>query len=470
MGKGVHENGEQNKAADLEHHPLSELLPAMAPADYEALKADIAAHGQVEPIELLDGQILDGRHRYRVCRELGIEPKVRRFDDFDDASRSPVEYLYAKSLHRNLNDSQKACAAVRIKPHFAALAEERMKAGKSGTSSIGSGTARDQAGNLFGVSGRYVQDAELLLKSAPELFEQVFAGRLPITRAKRTYLRQARAREHQKKLKAARSVAVQDKWSIIAGDCLQELARLDEGIARLVFVDPPYNLGFQYDADPTGDNLAAGVYLGWCQQLIGQCQRVLTDDGTLCLLHCEEYQHHIGALIQMLGGFTIRRLVVWYETFGENCVNNFNRTCRFLYYAVRDPKRFVFNAEAFQVPSARAAVYNDPRAAGETKNLDALWQISRLQGTSAERLAADIDAPTQLPLELMRRIVEGFSDPGDLVIDPCCCTGTTGHAAILAHRKFLGIERSPKYAAAARDRLIVAAAALSEASSEGRAS
>lgn len=446
---------------DLEPHPLSELLPAMAPADYEALKAGIAAHGQIEPIQLLDGRILDGRHRYRACRELGIEPKVKPFA----GPESPIEHLYNKSLHRNLNDSQKACAAVRIKPHFATLAEQRMKAGKPRTSSIGSGpvgTARDAAANLFGVSGRYVQDAELLLNSAPELFEQVFAGRLPITRAKRVYLRETRAREHRKKLKAARDVAVQDGWSIITGDCLQELARQPEGCARLVFVDPPYNLGFKYDADPTGDNLAPGQYLEWCCDLITQCHRVLSDDGTLCILHCEEYQHQIGTLIEMLGGFTIRRLVVWYETFGENCTNNFNRTCRFLYYAVRDPRRFTFNPAAFQVPSARAAVYNDPRAAGDTKNLDALWQVSRLQGTSIERIAADADAPTQLPLELMRRIVQGFSDPGDLVVDPCCGTGTTGHAALLADRQFLGIERSPKYAAAARDRLIVAAADLAQ--------
>jgi ParB-like chromosome segregation protein Spo0J len=55
-------------------HPLANLLPDMTAEEYEGLKASIKERGQEVPILLLNGQILDGRHRYRACLDLGIEP------------------------------------------------------------------------------------------------------------------------------------------------------------------------------------------------------------------------------------------------------------------------------------------------------------------------------------------------------------------------------------------------------------
>lgn len=53
-------------------------LPELRPADYEALKADIAERGQLVPI-LVDqnGALIDGRHRVRACQELGLEPDTK---------------------------------------------------------------------------------------------------------------------------------------------------------------------------------------------------------------------------------------------------------------------------------------------------------------------------------------------------------------------------------------------------------
>ena len=46
----------------------------MTAEEYEGLKASIKERGQEVPILLLNGQNLDGRHRYRACLDLGIEP------------------------------------------------------------------------------------------------------------------------------------------------------------------------------------------------------------------------------------------------------------------------------------------------------------------------------------------------------------------------------------------------------------
>lgn len=60
---------------------------------------------------------------------------------------------------------------------------------------------------------------------------------------------------------------------------------------------------------------------------------------------------------------------------------------------------------------------------------------------------------TQKPLPLMLELIELFTDPGDLVVDPYFGSGTTGVAALRLGRRVIGVERDPRYAAAARERL-----------------
>jgi modification methylase len=65
--------------------------------------------------------------------------------------------------------------------------------------------------------------------------------------------------------------------------------------------------------------------------------------------------------------------------------------------------------------------------------------------------------PTQVPLELMARIIRVASDPGDLILDPFNGTGSTGHAALLAGRRYLGIEKVKENADWSKARLAAAA-------------
>lgn len=65
----------------------------------------------------------------------------------------------------------------------------------------------------------------------------------------------------------------------------------------------------------------------------------------------------------------------------------------------------------------------------------------------------DEDHQTPKPLELMMELVEKFTDPGDLIIDPFCGSGTTLVAAMRLGRRAIGIERDPKYAKLSIDRL-----------------
>ena len=68
---------------------------------------------------------------------------------------------------------------------------------------------------------------------------------------------------------------------------------------------------------------------------------------------------------------------------------------------------------------------------------------------------------TQKPLPLMLELVELFTDPEELILDPFCGSGTTGVACLRLGRRFIGIEKDAKYAAVARERLTAESQGLS---------
>lgn len=74
---------------------------------------------------LLEGKILDGRHRYRACLETGVAPAFREYDGSD-----PVAYVTAENAaRRHLTESQLAHAVAAMKPYEERKAKERMAAG-----------------------------------------------------------------------------------------------------------------------------------------------------------------------------------------------------------------------------------------------------------------------------------------------------------------------------------------------------
>lgn len=235
-------NAEQSSAdTEIAFHPVADIFPMMSADEFAGLVDDIRQRGQREPVWLHpDGRIIDGRNRYRACREAGIEPRTRQWD----GSGSLVEFVVSLNLHRrHLDKSQRAMVALSIEERLAEEARERMAA--AGRSAAPGRPAekgreivptlseeerpREQAGKLVGVSGRYVQDAKFVLEKAPDLAEQVLAGTLTLPEAKKEI------RQHEK------AIAVAD----IAD---RQAAPLDAvGPFPVLYVDPPWRYDFAED-------------------------------------------------------------------------------------------------------------------------------------------------------------------------------------------------------------------------------
>ncbi|MFO7785245.1 MAG: ParB/RepB/Spo0J family partition protein [Desulfatiglandales bacterium] len=86
----------------MEYHPAADSFPMMDGKRYQELLEDIREHGQLEPITLCEGMILDGRNRHKACLELGLTPKTRSYEG--------DPWAYAWSLNgqrRDLVDEQR---------------------------------------------------------------------------------------------------------------------------------------------------------------------------------------------------------------------------------------------------------------------------------------------------------------------------------------------------------------------------
>jgi len=94
----------------LEFHPLANVFPLLEGEEFDALVADIQASGLCEPVWLYEGQILDGRNRYRACQVLGIECATR-----DYLGNDPLAFVLSMNLQRrHLDESQRAMIAARL--------------------------------------------------------------------------------------------------------------------------------------------------------------------------------------------------------------------------------------------------------------------------------------------------------------------------------------------------------------------
>ncbi len=297
------------------------------------------------------------------------------------------------------------------------------------------------------------------------------------------------------------------------GDCIQGMAAMSPGSVDLVFADPPFNIGYEYDA--YDDRQEHAAYLDWSRRWIAEVFRALKPNGTFWLAIGDEYAAELKLIAQngypglplsnngvatrarskrsaktrsrsgppVTGGFHCRSWVIWYYTFGVHCNKKFTRSHAHLFQFVKDPKDFTFNVEAIRVPSARQLVYADKRANPIGRMPDDTWLMSAGAPTVAGFALRPQDLPKgfrpesdtwyfsrvagtfkeregwhgcQMPEQLLGRIIRASSSEGDVVLDPFAGSGTTLAVAKKLGRTPVGFELSKQYFNQAQKRLTAA--------------
>ncbi|WP_257283297.1 DNA modification methylase [Endozoicomonas sp. SESOKO1] len=162
---------------DLAFHAIADIFPLMDGQPLADLTDDIKTHGLREPIWLYEGQILDGRNRYRACQAAGVEPVFVDYQEDD-----PVGFVVSLNLHRrHLNKGQKAISAGKAAD---AKKEDNLKRGSEGQICPSGKTTISEAAKQFDVGSTTVKSAKQVLKTGTKgLTQKVVENKVSVSTA-----------------------------------------------------------------------------------------------------------------------------------------------------------------------------------------------------------------------------------------------------------------------------------------------
>ena len=240
----------------------------------------------------------------------------------------------------------------------------------------------------------------------------------PAPRAPRTTHRAPRARHH-------------GDATIFFGDCHQRLRLLPDHSADLVLVDPPYGI----------------TKCGWdtpldFDQIWRELNRVVKPGGTVIIFGLGSFSASI--MRKNLGGFRFRCKLIWEKTQAVGSFNFKSQPMR----AHEDIMVFCRENSTFNLaPVSHYPAEAVGRAASTGRaHMPSLLLFKKDSQTCSLH-------STQKPVLLLQLLIEVFSNSGDTVLDFSTGSGSTGVAALLTGRVFIGIEMLSRYFHIASERL-----------------
>ncbi len=225
-------------------------------------------------------------------------------------------------------------------------------------------------------------------------------------------------------------------FTIVNGDCFEVLTQFDFKF-DMIFADPPYflsNGGISYQAgkvvcvdkgewDKGGSSESI---MEFNRKWLSLCREKLKDNGTIWI---SGTHHNIFSIANVLTelGYKILNVITWAKTNPPP-----NISCRFFTYSTE----FIIWARKYPKVPHRYN-YELMKAINDGKQMTDVWRlpaIGRWEKSCGKH-------PTQKPLALLTRIILACTDEHDWILDPFAGSSTTGIAANLCDRRFLGIEQ-----------------------------
>lgn len=236
---------------------------------------------------------------------------------------------------------------------------------------------------------------------------------------------------------------------LLKGDCIKILNQARENSVDMIFADPPYFLsnggitchaGRMVSVNKGKWDKSKGVEgnhkfnIEWLKA----CQRVLKPDGTIWVSGTTHIIYSIGFAMQELG-YKILNDIIWYK---RNAPPNLS--CRYFTHSTE-----IVLWAAKNQKSKHYFDYKLMKEINQGKQMRNVWEMS---APFAEEKKFG-KHPTQKPVELLKRIILASTKEENLVLDPFCGSSTTGVAAVLLDRKYVGIDLEEEYLQLSEKRL-----------------
>ncbi len=236
-------------------------------------------------------------------------------------------------------------------------------------------------------------------------------------------------------------------FTLLHGDCFQLLKKFDFKF-NCIFADPPYflsNGGISVQSGKVvcvdkGDwdkGKSLQEMMDFNMEWLGLCRDKLKDNGTIWI---SGTYHNIFSVANCLNelGYKILNVITWAKTNPPP-----NISCRYFTYSTE----FIIWARKSE-KKAHYFNYDLMKQINGDKQMTDVWHLPAI--APWEKSCGK--HPTQKPLALLSRIIMASTEQGEWVLDPFCGSSTTGIAANLLGRRYLGIEQEQEFAAMSRNR------------------
>lgn len=239
------------------------------------------------------------------------------------------------------------------------------------------------------------------------------------------------------------------------------MAGLPQGACDLIYIDPPYGTSADGRGGPVQD------YVAFLASRIEAMHRLLAPNGSIYVHLDWRCVHYVKVLMdRVFGEAQFLNEIIWSYRSGSRPGRWFARKHDSILLYAKQAGRHTFHClreGAYRTldmkkdeqgrpykSTRRGPIYFDP--AGPA--LSDVWEMPFLSTVSKER----VGYPSQKPLALLERIILASSNPGDLVADFFCGSGTTLVAAKRLGRRWLGVDINPEAVSIAERRLAEAGA------------
>lgn len=240
-------------------------------------------------------------------------------------------------------------------------------------------------------------------------------------------------------------------------DCTELLDKIPKESIDTTITSPPYNIGKEYEKVKPVEE-----YVNWCESWIKQIYDVTKPTGNFLLnvgyLEIPNVGRNVPItyLLWDKTPFYLIQELIWNYGAGVTCKKILSpRNEKILWY-VKNKEDYTFNLDPIRDPNVK---YPNSKRHGKSrvnplgKNPSDVWQIAKVTSGKNRSSKERTGHPAQFPNELIEKFVKGFSNPGDIILDPFIGSGTTAEMALMNNRKCVGIEIREDYCEIAVDRI-----------------
>lgn len=256
---------------------------------------------------------------------------------------------------------------------------------------------------------------------------------------------------------------------VITGDA-RDMARVADRSVALVVTSPPYFAGKAYEED-LGEGHIPATYLDYLQMLedvFAECVRVLEPGGRIAVnvanLGRKPYRSLSADVIGILQDrlrLLLRGEVLWVKARGAGG--------SLAWGSFRKPSNPVLRDLSERVVVASKGRFDRGRDAPSTLTKDEFMEATTDVWELPTESARRVGHPAPFPVELPQRLIELYTYPGDLVLDPFMGSGSTAVAAVRTGRHYLGFDTDSGYAEGAHARAEAERATLEATGTADRA-